>query len=153
MRFLFTLLRDSFSEDRRVVHVPPAIPSLGEAFRADAKAEGQTIVIGGWETLGGCRPHDARWFSVRLDRKSASWAYARGDPFRTIAALELYGTLLCVMLFGDRWPQNARGRATVSGYTDNAGNAALPSRLMTSRFPLVVVLAELAEQLRARAWT
>ena len=59
---------------------------LGLAFRADAKAEGQLVRIGGWECVGARRPADARWFAVELTRKSAPWAFSKGDPFRTIAA-------------------------------------------------------------------
>ena len=38
----------------------------------------------------------------------------------------------------------------MTGLTDNLGNAFAVARLMTSKFPSVVILAELAEQLRAR---
>ena len=37
--------------------------NVGEAFRADAKAQGQDVVIGGWECLGGRDSQVARWFS------------------------------------------------------------------------------------------
>ena len=38
----------------------------------------------------------------------------------------------------------------LQGLTDNRGNTYAVSKLMTSKFPLVVILAELASQLRAR---
>ena len=38
------------------------------------------------------------------------------------------------------------GSVVISGFTDNAGNEAVLNRLMTSKFPLVVILTELAEQ-------
>ena len=38
----------------------------------------------------------------------------------------------------------------LAGSTDNQGNSWLLSRLMTSKFPLLVVLGELAVQLRSR---
>ena len=41
-----------------------------------------------------------------------------------------------------------RGSAVISGFTDNAGNEAVLNKLMTSKFPLVVILTELAEQLK-----
>ena len=116
---------------------------LGTAFRADAKAEGDTVVVGGWECRGGCPTHKARWFSVRLDRRNAPWAFARGEPFRVIAALELFASLLCIRLFGDEWPADAKGGLTLAGLTDNRGNAYIVNRLMSSKFPLVVILAEL----------
>ena len=132
----------------KVLHVDV---DLGIAFRADAKAEGQLVVVGGWECIGGRRPADALWFSVQLTRKSAPWAFSKGEPFRTIAALELFGTLLCVVLFGDKWPRGSSGTMLLEGITDNLGNTFSMSKLMTSKFPLVTILAELAAQLRSRA--
>ena len=41
---------------------------------------------------------DAPWFSLTLTRATAPWAYARGDPFRTIASLELLGSLVSLVL-------------------------------------------------------
>ena len=67
---------------------------LGEVYRMDAKAEGQTVVIGGWKSEGGCKTKDAAWFSLELTRKTAPWAFERGEPYRTIASLELMGTLV-----------------------------------------------------------
>ena len=133
----------------RMFTVLPRGEELGEAFRADAKAEGSSVWIGGWETIGGTRPRDARWFSVQLTRSSAPWAFARGQPFRTIAALELYATLVCVVLFGKRWRSATSGRLRLSGATDNLGNTMVMNKLMSSKFPLVIVLTELAAQLQA----
>ena len=39
---------------------------VGELFRTDAKAEGERIVIGGWEVLGAKPTREARWFSLEL---------------------------------------------------------------------------------------
>ena len=132
------------------MEVLPKAVGLGEAFRGDAKAEGSTVRVGGWECLGDCPPGRARWFSVSLDKGNAPWAFARGEPFRAIAALELYTTLLCVAVFGDRWPTGAFGSLKLSGTTDNQGNTSAVSRLMSTKFPLVVILMELAAQLRWR---
>ena len=121
VRFLFRVQFDNFSEDKRTVEVHPQGPSLGEAFRADAKAEGQTVVVGGWECLNGVPPSRARWFSVHLDRKCAPWAFARGDPFRSIGAFELFATFLCVMAFADDWPVMASGQISVTGPLTTAG--------------------------------
>ena len=71
MAFLFRVISDNLDGSGRYVEMPRETVNLGEAFRADAKAEGQTVVVGGWECLGGGRPEGARWFSVALDRKSA----------------------------------------------------------------------------------
>ena len=108
------------------------------------------MVVGGWECLGGTPASRAIWFSLKLDRRTAPWAYARGEPFRSIAALELFATLLTFVVFSPRWPTSSRGSIGLTGLTDNLGNSFAVARLMTSKFPSVVILAELAEQLRLR---
>ena len=127
--------------------VRPITKDVGLAFRADAKAEGQLVRLGGWECVEGTPPSRARWFSVVLDRKNAPWAFARGEPFRTIASLELFATLLCVKLFCGSWPEGARGALRLQGLTDNLGNTFALTRLMSSKFPLIVIMGELAAQL------
>ena len=149
--FLLEFLAGELESGGRLEKVRHVEQDHGIAFRADAKAEGQLIRIGGWECIGGRRPHEARWFAVELTRQTAPWAYAKGDPFRTTAALELYGSLLCVMLFGDQWVPGAGGTMQLEGLTDNLGNSFVLSRLMSSKFPLVAILAEMAVQLRERA--
>ena len=67
-----------------------------EMFRVDAEAEGDHIVIGGWEVPvpESGSTMDARWFSVTLNRKNAPWAYLKGEPFKNIASLELSAVLV-----------------------------------------------------------
>ena len=113
----------------------PEVTDFGEAFRADAEAEGQEVVIGAWECLGGTRPSSARWFALRLTRASAPWVFAKGEPFKVVAAWELFGTLMAVKVFGDRWPKSTRGMLKIGGSTDNGGNPHVLTRLMTSKFP------------------
>ena len=124
---------------------------LGMAFRADANAEGQVVCVWGWECIGGTPPERARWFSLRLDRRSAPWAFAQGEPFRATAALELFATLLCIMVFGGAWPSQSAGTIGLTGITDNSGDTFAPARLMTSKFPMFVILAEFAVQIRRRS--
>lgn len=69
-----------------------------DIFRIDAKAAGEDIVIGGWETGPSPDTSSARWFSFRLNRRIAPWAYLKGDPFRNIATLVLIGVLVAVMV-------------------------------------------------------
>ena len=54
------------------------------------------------------------------------------------------------MLFkeGAAWLQGS-AYLSLTGYTDNSGNTFLLDRLMTSKYPLVVILIEVAEQLAA----
>jgi hypothetical protein len=55
------------------------------------------------------------------------------------------------VLFGDSWPSGAKGTVRLQGVTDNLGNTFVLSKLMSSKFPLIVVLSELAAQLKARS--
>jgi hypothetical protein len=148
--FILKLLEMELRGEGRVEEIRPMTKDLGVAFRADAKAEGQCVRIGGWECIGGIRPAEARWFAVDLTRTNAPWAFARGEPYRTIASLELFATLVCVTTFGDAWPAGSAGEVRLQGLTDNLGNTFAITKLMSSKFPLVVILAELAAQLRAR---
>ena len=97
---------------------------VGEIFRTDAKAEGKDVVVGGWECRGDVEPAQARWFSTRLTESNCAWLHCRGEPFRVIAALELYATLFGVMAF---MPQGGalEGVGTISGTatTGNRGNS------------------------------
>ena len=54
--FILTYYAKEFDGDGRMSKVRPLENYIGEAFRADAKAEGQCVVIGGWECLGGIPP-------------------------------------------------------------------------------------------------
>jgi len=127
-------------------------------FRADAKAEGDDIGIGGW-CVDPRGPGHSRWFSLKLDRKSAPWAFRSGEPFRTIASLELFATLLCVILFAPTEEDNGRPTIVITGTTDNRGNSFAVAKLMTVKFPLCAILMEIAAVLHQRnhdldlAWT
>ena len=77
---------------------PLKILDLGEVFRLDAKAEGENVAIGGWRCVGATNTMKAKWFAVKLNRRNAPWAFARGEAFRTIASLELLGVLVSVMV-------------------------------------------------------
>ena len=126
----------------------------GELFRLDAKAEGNSVAIGGWRTAGATRTREAAWFSVVLTRVNAPWAFARGEPFRTIASLELLGALVGVMVLLplSDWSRSAdsTGYLTFGCGTDNQGNAFLLDKMMTTKFPLGIILMELAHQLGLR---
>ena len=99
---------------------------------------------------GGPPPSRARWFSVVLTRANAPWAFEKGEPFRTVAALELFGTLLSLVAFSPQWPLDLAGYISIQGTTDNAGNSCVVTKLMTSKYPMVVILAEVAAQARRR---
>lgn len=150
MACLLKFLCAQLSGEGRAHAVQLTSKDLGEAFRADAKAEGGIGVVGGWRCLHGDQPCNARWFSVTLDKESAPWAFRRGEPFRSSAALEWFGTLLCVLCFARAWPVAATGIVKISGTIDNQGNSWILSRLMCTEFPLILILGVLATQLRER---
>ena len=125
---------------------------LGEVFRLDAKAEGDTVAIGGWRVKGNAGARNAEWFAVSLTRKTAPWAFARGEPFRTIAALELLGVLvgLMVLVPEGTYRGELAGLITLSCGTDNQSNSYLLDKMLTTKYPLGVILMELAHQMRRR---
>ena len=90
----------------------------------------------------------ARWFSMQLTRRNAPWAFLKGEPFRNISSLELMAVLMAVIFFGDD-PEKfkLRGAMRISGTTDNLGNCYVLQRLLSCKFPLSIVVMELACQL------
>lgn len=80
--------------------------------------------------------------------REVPWAYLKGEPFRSIATLELVGVLLAVMLFskGEKWSV-CRGAAVLPGLTDNQAITHVLRKFGSSSFPLSVVVMELACQL------
>ena len=150
---IMDFLSRSLGEARTVGCRVPA-KDRGELFRLDAKAEGDEVCVGGWLCQGGRSTQEAPWFSVRLNKRSAPWAFARGEPFRTIASLELLGALLGVMVLLPlqeyQAAEGSNGLVTVGCGTDNQGNSFLVDRLMTTKYPLGVILIELCHQLSLR---
>jgi hypothetical protein len=124
---------------------------LGRFFKADARAEGEIVVVGGFEMYPNVNLSQCRWFSITLNPINASWAFVKeGEAYRVIASLELFATLLCVMLFVGRDEVHRTSHLTMIGVSDNKGNEALIRKNMTSKYPLYVVLLELTEQLQLR---
>ena len=125
---------------------------LGEIFQLDAKAKGAEVAIGGWSVAGSSSTRDAPWFAVKLNRINAPWAFARGAAFRTIASLELLGVLVGVMVLMPEVgpPGDSMGSISLTCGTDNQGNMFLMDKLLTTKYPLGVVLMELSTQLGRR---
>ena len=65
--------------------------------------------VGGWECRRRCPLGHARWFSLELTRDPAPWAFGRGEPFKAIAALELFASLLSLMVFSPGWKKAVEG--------------------------------------------
>ena len=129
---------------------------LGEMFRLDAKAEGDTVAIGGWRCKGVANTKEASWFAISLNRRNAPWAFQKGEAFRTIASLELLGVLAGLMILvpdEDLRGSERAGLLRISCGTDNLGNTYLLDRLITTKYPLGVVLMEVAHQCHRKGLT
>ena len=133
------------------------VPALGleTAHRhvilsGDAKAEGDDVMLGGWRPARDGSTTGAPWFRLRLTRRNAPWAFGAGEPFRRIASLELFTTLLCFMLLVTSDDLDSDLLLRLTSETDNLGNSHAVSKLMTTRFPLVAFLAELAVQVHSK---
>ncbi len=88
---------------------------------------------------------------VSLSRATAPWAYSRsGEPYRAIAALEAFATLIAVMAFHDPSQSHYDHVLELPALTDNQGNEAAVRKLSTNKFPLSAVVMELSAQLEAR---
>ncbi len=114
----------------------------------DASARGDVIGVGGWYPVrneaGIISTRCSPWFAVELDRSSAPWAYSRGHPYRTIAALEAVAALLAVKLFSPLLQPADDATLVVRGLSDNRGNRYALSKLQSTKFPLCGVLMELS---------
>jgi hypothetical protein len=124
-------------------------PDLGELFRTDAKAEGGRATIGGWELGPDKCTRTARWFFLEVLEADFPWAFSKRDPQRFIAALELLGSILAIILFSPAWPRRAVGRFSVTGSTDNKGMSHAVAKMLSTKFPVAILLLELCEWLRA----
>ena len=142
-------LREKFAQKLRTPFGLP-VTFKGELYRADAKAQGDLVVVGGWELAHSDSPLGCRWFSIRLNKHDIPWAYSRGDPFKAIAALELLGTLLCIMAFQPQEAHPTGWRIAFTASGDNRSTGFALDKLSSTKFPLYLVLMELSEQLRIR---
>ncbi len=124
-----------------------------DSFRVDASARGDVIGVGGWypvrDSNGDIATEQSPWFAVELNRSNAPWAYARGQPYRSIAALEAVAALLAVKLFLHQWRAADDVSMVMRGLSDNRGNRYALSRLQSTKFPLCGVLMELSCVLEA----
>jgi len=156
---MIRLILEFFSQELAACSMAPCtdrVRDMGEVFRLDAKAEGDAVAIGGWRVDGAGTTKDAKWFALSLDRRNAPWAFSRGEAFRTIASLELLGILVGIMVLlplEDFRKEEYLGTLTMSCGTDNLGNTFLLDKLLTTKYPLGVVLMEVAFQCRIRGAT
>ena len=150
VRLALVWMKKRILEGSALQRVPDAKTNAGEWFRSDAKAEDGKAFVGGWECANGTRPAEARWFAVEIKKEWAPWAFAKmNDPKRTIASLELLGTLLCLKIFGREAMKGHLGTIGMTGSTDNQGNSYAAQKLLSTKWPLTVVLLELVEEMRS----
>jgi hypothetical protein len=151
VRLILAWVKHRLLENHALQVVPALKTSRGEWFRSDAKAENGRAVIGGWECANDTPPGRARWFALDIEAEWAPWVFAKGnDPKRVIASLELLGTVLCLIAFGDRIEADTLGTMAITGSTDNLGNSYVLQKMMSTKWPLTILLLELVEQLRNR---
>ena len=91
---------------------------------------------------------DGSPWSCRLLR--SPWAYERGDKFKAISGLELLATLLCLVVFGVLGRGASRGTVSLTASGDNRSNGFTLNKFATTKYPLGMVLIELAHQLRVQ---
>ena len=147
IKLIFTFVAKAMRQTGRLQPVGMDSETEVEVFRTDARAEGEEVWIGGW-ALDSSDRSECRWFAERLTRHNASWAFTAGETYRAIATLELLATLAGVICFGV--PSGKQLRARCSAGTDNLGNTAVASKLLTTKFPLCIFLMELVVQLQAQ---
>jgi len=157
--YVLTVLQ--FLRDRLLVRrmYPCAQPvvDLEEAIRVDAKAEGETATIGGWlprrDESGNLSLARSPWFFVALSEESAPWAYEKDkQPFRVVASLEALAVLVAVLtLTSPIAGSTRRGTVVMPMMTDNRGNSFALSRLMSTKYPLCILVMELAVALEERS--
>ncbi len=88
---------------------------------------------------------------LNLSPDTAPWAYSRqGEPYRSIASLEAFATLIAVIAFYNKTDRYYDHVITLPTLTDNQGNEAALHKLSSSSFPLSIVIMELAAQLESR---
>ena len=148
-------LRDRIRARRaRPVHRRATVKNA--VLRADAKAGGLAVAVGGWLPFYGDKGcivvGKSRWFSVRLTTTSAPWAFVRGSPARAISTLELLATTLGLVLLSppELHARGAAGAVAVTGLADSQVSSAVVLRGLTTAFPFCALAMKLSAQLEAR---
>ena len=85
-----------------------------------------------------------------MTRDEVPWAYTRGDPFRSVASLELLATLVCVLAFEPAEPELSGAAIGLTAGGDNQSNGFTRDKLSSTKYPLYLVLMERSLQLRRR---
>ena len=70
-------LAEAFGARLRVSFGLPVL-HIGKLYRADAKAQGDLVVLGGWEDADQAGTTKARWYSMRLAKAGILGLHPRG---------------------------------------------------------------------------
>ena len=116
-------------------------------FFTDAKATENEAWIGGF--LQDRDGNIKEWFSEKIEREWATWLFVKNDLKRIIASLELLATLVAVRLWTDNNGAKSNGVCWVKAGTDNQSNTYAVSKMMSTKYPLTLLVMELSETLRA----
>ena len=117
-------------------------------FFTDAKATEEEAWIGGF--LQDKHGNILEWFSEKVERSWADWLFVKKDLKRNIATLELLATLVAVRLWTGKNGSRSRGVCWIKAGTDNQSNSYAISKMMSTKYPLTLLVIELSETLRAR---
>ena len=153
IRLILSWLSSRLEKGGRLQEAPKRCTNTVEWFRTDAKAENGKAFIGGWEVSSTRDTKKARWYAIEVEHSWAPWINWKGDPQRVIASLELLGTIIAIMVFDQDEKAGKDFGGTLTGSTDNKGNTFATAKLMSTKFPLTVLIMELSEQLRCRGAT
>jgi len=141
---------------RRMYPCAQPVEHLSEPIRVDAKAEGETATIGGWlprrDEAGNIDLARSPWFFVALNDTVAPWAYEKDrKPFRVVASLEALAVLVATLTLTEPAVGcTRRGTVMLPLLTDNRGNSFALTRLMSTKYPLCLLVMELATVLEDR---
>ena len=134
----------------RMERVKDEAPANGHhsVIYTDARASDDDACLGGYLAVSS-NLKECPWFSVRVDTTLAPWLFTKGgSPKRVIASLELLATLLAVKIWSV--PGQSGMIAKMKAFTDKWGNSFALKRGMSTKFPLALLLIELAEVMRSR---
>ena len=123
----------------------PCRPATSAHGATDASANETSAIVGGWySVLPNPDKWDVHWFSIKINIQKHGWAFARETPQQSIAALELYGTLILLKHISHLHKGTAR--VDIPLKTDNMGNTYMVTNYKAKKWPNSVLLMELALQ-------
>eukprot|EP00435_Cladocopium_sp_Y103_P070380 s20_g35.t1 len=150
LRTLLLFLAQRFDEGGSLQEAPP-LPADDKAedelvFFTDAKATEHGAWIGGFKCDSSGKV--LAWFSEEIDADWADWLRYRQDPKRVIASLELLASLIALKLWMPEGSRDLSAKCWIREMMDNLSNTFAVAKFMSTKFPLIVLVMELSENLR-----